>query len=103
MHELSLYRVANQEMKDLKGLTYLIGCEATRFTKKGFCLITGLYCDKPYGLELEPSNVKLLIKYSPEKSHFVGKSSKGRKGKVKSKTAPEKVSKNIWVTYVELE
>ncbi|RXH88615.1 hypothetical protein DVH24_000214 [Malus domestica] len=69
VHELSICRVANQGVKDLVGLKYLIGCEVTRFTKD-FCLIIGLRCDEPYDLEVEPSNVRLLTKYFPQKFGF---------------------------------
>ncbi|CAN6583639.1 unnamed protein product [Malus baccata var. baccata] len=71
VHELSLHRVSNQGVKDLEGLTYLIGCEVTWFTKD-FCLITGLHCDEPYDMEVEPSNIRLLTKYFPHRFGFVG-------------------------------
>ncbi|CAN6711529.1 unnamed protein product [Malus baccata var. baccata] len=45
---------------DLEGLKYLIGCEVPEFTKNDFCLITGLHCDEPYDLEVEPFNIRLL-------------------------------------------
>ncbi|RXI01240.1 hypothetical protein DVH24_001474 [Malus domestica] len=94
LHELSICKVANQGVKDLEGLTYLIGCEVTRFTKKDFCLITGLRCDEPYDLK---------------KFGFVGENSKGKgkgkvvKGKGKVKTAPKKAMKKVSMTCVELE
>lgn len=53
VHELSLQRVVNEEVKDLEELTYLIECEFTRFTKD-FCLITELRCDKPYDVKVKP-------------------------------------------------
>ncbi|RXI09420.1 hypothetical protein DVH24_034037 [Malus domestica] len=82
VHILLIHRVANQGMKDLEGLTYLIGCEVPEFTKNDFCLITGLHCDKPYDLEVEPFNIRLLTKYFPQKLDFVGENSKGKgKGK----------------------
>ncbi|RXI00299.1 hypothetical protein DVH24_037847 [Malus domestica] len=53
VHEL-FHRVANQGVKDLEGLTYLIGCELTQFAKQDFYLITRLRCDEPHDIELEP-------------------------------------------------
>ncbi|RXH83483.1 hypothetical protein DVH24_005736 [Malus domestica] len=107
VHELSIRRVANQGVKDLEGLIHLIGCEVTLFTKKDLCLITGLYDDEPYDLEVEPSNIRLLTKYFPQKFGFVGKSSKGKgkvvKGKGKVKTASKKAAKKVLVTCAELE
>ncbi|KAB2597298.1 hypothetical protein D8674_000218 [Pyrus ussuriensis x Pyrus communis] len=78
VHILSFRRVANQRVKDLEGLTYLIGCEVTGFMKKDFCFIMGLRCDEPYDLEVEPSNIRLLTKYFSQKFGFVGESSKGK-------------------------
>ncbi|TQE02272.1 hypothetical protein C1H46_012143 [Malus baccata] len=69
VHQLSIRRVANQGVKDLEELTYLIGYGVTRFTKD-FCLIMGLDCDEPYDLE---------------KFGFVGESSKGNGKVVKGK------------------
>ncbi|CAN6721281.1 unnamed protein product [Malus baccata var. baccata] len=84
-----------------------------RFTKKDFCLIKGLCCDEPYDAEVEPSNIRLLIKYFPQKFGFVGESSKGKgrdkgKGKVvkrkgRMKTGPKKATKKVSVTCAELE
>ncbi|CAN6573159.1 unnamed protein product [Malus baccata var. baccata] len=59
VHELSLRRVANQGVKYLEGLTYLIGCEVTQFTKKDFCLITRLRYEEPYYIDVEPSNIRI--------------------------------------------
>ncbi|KAB2635734.1 hypothetical protein D8674_026268 [Pyrus ussuriensis x Pyrus communis] len=56
VHELLICRVANQGVKNLEGLTYLIA----------------------YDLKLEPSNIRLLSKYFPWKCGFVGESSKGK-------------------------
>ncbi|RXI06862.1 hypothetical protein DVH24_025998 [Malus domestica] len=69
--------------------------------KNDFCLITGLRCGKPYNIKVEPSNIRLLTKYFPEKIGFVGESSKGKgcKGKGKTQTVPKKGS----VTCAELE
>lgn len=47
MHELSLRRVANQGVKNLEGLTYLIDCEVTKFTKKDFHLIMSFVVTNP--------------------------------------------------------
>ncbi|TQE00558.1 hypothetical protein C1H46_013802 [Malus baccata] len=101
VHELSICREANQEAK------------VTRFMKKDFCLIKGLCCDEPYDIEVEPSNIRLLIKYFPQKFGFVGESSKGKgrdkgKGKVvkrkcRVKTGPKKATKKVSVTCAELE
>ncbi|KAB2626145.1 DDRGK domain-containing protein 1-like [Pyrus ussuriensis x Pyrus communis] len=66
-HELSLCRVANQGVKDQEGLTYLIGCELTQFTKQDYCLITGLRCDEPHDIKVEPQRIRLLRVY------FLGK------------------------------
>ncbi|CAN6678101.1 unnamed protein product [Malus baccata var. baccata] len=84
LHELLLRRVANQGVKDLEGLTYLIGCELTQFTKQNFCLITELRCDEPHDIKVEPQRIRL-----------VGESSKGRKEKRKGK-AFKKVTKKIY-------
>ncbi|CAN6687705.1 unnamed protein product [Malus baccata var. baccata] len=67
------------------------GCELTYLTA----------CDKPYDLEVKPSNIRLLTKYFPQKFGFVGESSKGKgKGKGKGvkckgklKAAPKKATK----------
>ncbi|RXH92150.1 hypothetical protein DVH24_021173 [Malus domestica] len=53
VHELSLRRVVNEEVKDLEELTYLIECEFNRFTKD-FCLIIEIRCDKSYDVEVKP-------------------------------------------------
>ncbi|CAN6707228.1 unnamed protein product [Malus baccata var. baccata] len=92
--------VENQGVNDLKGLTYLIGCEVTRFINKDFCLIMRLHCDESYDLE-----------YFPQKLGFVGESNKGKgkgkgkvvKGKGKVKTTPKKATKKVLVTCVELQ
>ncbi|RXH92052.1 hypothetical protein DVH24_021075 [Malus domestica] len=97
IHELSLHRVSNQGVKDLEGLTYLISCEVMWFTKD-FCLITRLHCDKPYDMEVEPSNIKLLTKYFPHRFGFVGESSKG-----KGSSSQRKVGKRFWSLFTELE
>ncbi|TQD95482.1 hypothetical protein C1H46_018894, partial [Malus baccata] len=60
--------------------------------KKDFCLITELRCDEPYDLEVDPSNIRLLIKYFPQKFGFVGDSCKG---KVKVKTVPKKATNKV--------
>ncbi|CAN6711600.1 unnamed protein product [Malus baccata var. baccata] len=62
LHELSLRRVKNQWVKELEGLSYLIGCEVTQFTKKDFYLINGLGCDEPYKIEVDPFEISLLEK-----------------------------------------
>lgn len=100
VHELSLCRVANQGVEDIKELTYLIGYEVTRFTKD-FCLITWLRCDEFYDLEVEISNIRLLTRYFSKKFHFVGESNKGKdvKGKGKLKTTLKKATKKVLVTY----
>ncbi|RXH95454.1 hypothetical protein DVH24_007954 [Malus domestica] len=94
-HELSIFRVAILEVK------------VTWFIKNNFCLIAGLRCDKPYDLEVEPSNIWLLTKYFPQKFGFVGESIKGKgksvKGKGKVKTAPKKATKKVSVTCAKLE
>lgn len=57
----------------------------TWFTKKDFYLIMGLRCDEPYNIEVEHFDIRLLIKYFPEKFCFLGESNNRRraKGKVK--------------------
>ncbi|RXI09481.1 hypothetical protein DVH24_034098 [Malus domestica] len=60
--ELSLRRVKNQWVKELEGLSYLIGYEVTQFTKKDFCLINRLGCDEPYKIEVDPFEISLLEK-----------------------------------------
>ncbi|RXH71408.1 hypothetical protein DVH24_018763 [Malus domestica] len=86
-----LHRVATQRVKDLEGITYLLNCEVTWFTK-GFSLITGLRCDGPYDIEVEFSKIGLLNEYFPKKFGFDIESSKGRrdKGKRKAKMDPKK-------------
>ncbi|RXI09141.1 hypothetical protein DVH24_023302 [Malus domestica] len=82
IHELSLCRVANQEVTNLEGLTYLI------FIKRGLL---------PYDIKVEPQRIRLLREYFPRKLGLVGESSKGmkEKGKGKAKAVPRKVTKNI--------
>lgn len=89
--------MASQVVKDLEGITYLLSYEVTWFTK-GFCLIIGLRCDKPYDIEVELSKIRLLNEYVPKKFGFDIESRKGRrdKGKGKAKMDPKKVSKKIW-------
>ncbi|RXH71039.1 hypothetical protein DVH24_015661 [Malus domestica] len=96
LHELLLHRVENQGVKDLEGLTYLIGCELTQFTKQNFCLITKLRCDEPHDIKVEPQRIRLLRVYFLGKLGLVGESSKGRKEKRKGK-ASKKVTKKIYL------
>ncbi|KAI5351314.1 hypothetical protein L3X38_004205 [Prunus dulcis] len=42
VHGVVLRRVAGQGVKDLDGLSFLIGCDVAQFTRLDFCLITGL-------------------------------------------------------------
>ncbi|CAL2228567.1 unnamed protein product [Prunus armeniaca] len=42
VHGVVLRRVAGQGVKDLDGLSFLIGCDVAHFTRQDFCLITGL-------------------------------------------------------------
>ncbi|BBG94754.1 hypothetical protein Prudu_003113, partial [Prunus dulcis] len=42
VHGVVLRRVAGQGVKDLDGLSFLIGCDVAQFTRQDFCLITGL-------------------------------------------------------------
>ncbi|RXH75941.1 hypothetical protein DVH24_042728 [Malus domestica] len=76
--ELSLCRVANQEVKDLEGMTYLIGCELTGSQRRTSTSLLG------------------YDEYFPEKLGLVGESSKGKKkkrGKVKPRPSPRKSGK----------
>ncbi|RXH91926.1 hypothetical protein DVH24_020949 [Malus domestica] len=87
--------------------------EVTRFTKNDFCLIKGLRCDEPYDLEVKPSNIRLLIKYFPQKFGFVGESRQGKgrdkgKGKVvkrkgRVKTAFKKAIKKLETVFKQCE
>lgn len=69
------------------------------------CLIIGLRCDKPYDIEVDPSNISIMSKYFSKKFGFVGGSSKGkgRNGKGKKNSIPKKGSKKVLVTCAELE
>ncbi|KAI5342070.1 hypothetical protein L3X38_009945 [Prunus dulcis] len=42
VHGAVLRRVAGQGVKDLDGLSFLLGCDVAQFTRQDFCLITGL-------------------------------------------------------------
>ncbi|KAI5354936.1 hypothetical protein L3X38_007831 [Prunus dulcis] len=42
VHGVVLHRVAGQGVKDLDGLSFLLGCDVAQFTRQDFCLITGL-------------------------------------------------------------
>ncbi|CAL8991837.1 unnamed protein product [Prunus brigantina] len=42
VHGVMLCRVAGQGVKDLDGLSFLIGCDVAQFTRQDFCLISGL-------------------------------------------------------------
>ncbi|CAL2255334.1 unnamed protein product [Prunus armeniaca] len=42
VHGVVLRRVAGQGVKDLDGLSFLIGCDVAQFTRQDFCLISGL-------------------------------------------------------------
>ncbi|BBG96889.1 BURP domain-containing protein, partial [Prunus dulcis] len=42
VHGVVLRRVAGQGVKDLDGLSFLLGCDVAQFTRQDFCLITGL-------------------------------------------------------------
>lgn len=53
-----LARVANQERKDLGGLSYLIGCEVTCFIKKDFCFINRHRCDELYYIKVDPYEIR---------------------------------------------
>ncbi|RXH78878.1 hypothetical protein DVH24_006948 [Malus domestica] len=81
----------------------ITGCKVTWFTKKDFCLITGLCYYESYDLEVEPFNIRPLTKYFPQKFGFIEDSSKGMKGKGKVKTTPKKATKKVTVTCAELE
>ncbi|CAL2270125.1 unnamed protein product [Prunus armeniaca] len=43
VHGVVLHRVAGQGVKDLDGLSFLIGCDVAQFTRQDFYLITGLH------------------------------------------------------------
>ncbi|KAI5344018.1 hypothetical protein L3X38_011895 [Prunus dulcis] len=43
VHGAVLRRVAGQGVKDLDGLSFLLGCDVAQFTRQDFCLITGLH------------------------------------------------------------
>ncbi|RXH88101.1 hypothetical protein DVH24_042172 [Malus domestica] len=99
VHELLIRRVENSHLVHKEELRRKqpIGCELTYLRA----------CDKPYDLEVKPSNIRLLTKYFPQKFGFVGESSKGKgkgvKCKGKLKAAPKKATKKVLVTCVELE
>ncbi|CAL9000924.1 unnamed protein product [Prunus brigantina] len=67
VHGVVLRRVAGQGVKDLDGLSFLIGCDVAQFTRQDFCLITGLrFGEVPEVSSGENDIYKLALVYFAE-------------------------------------
>ncbi|CAL9001325.1 unnamed protein product, partial [Prunus brigantina] len=69
VHGVVLRRVAGQGVKDLDGLSFLIGCDVAQFTRQDFCLITGLRFGEVPEVsngEMEDDIYKLALVYFAE-------------------------------------
>jgi len=72
VHGVVLRRVARQGVKDLDGLSFLIGCDVAQFTRQDFCLITGLrFGELPEVFSGESDEIRLLKRYFREKELHV--------------------------------
>ena len=64
VHGAVLRRVAGQGVKDLDGLSFLIGCDVAQFTRQDFCLITGLrFGEVPEVSSGESDGIRLRERY----------------------------------------
>ncbi|CAL2247232.1 unnamed protein product [Prunus armeniaca] len=64
VHGVGLRRVAGQGVKDLDGLSFLIGCDVAQFTRHDFCLISGLrFGEVPEVSSGESDEIRLQKRY----------------------------------------
>ncbi|VVA41523.1 PREDICTED: LOC109947069 isoform, partial [Prunus dulcis] len=64
VHGAVLRRVAGQGVKDLDGLSFLLGCGVAQFTRQDFCLITGLrFGEVPEVSNGESDGIRLRERY----------------------------------------
>ncbi|CAL2248030.1 unnamed protein product [Prunus armeniaca] len=64
VHGVLLHRVAGQGVKDLDGLSFLIGCDVAQFTRQDFCLITRLcFGEVPKVSNGESDEIRLQKRY----------------------------------------
>ncbi|KAI5353733.1 hypothetical protein L3X38_006627 [Prunus dulcis] len=64
VHGAVLRRVAGQGVKDLDGLSFLLGCDVAQFTRQDFCLITGLrFGEVPEVSSGESDGIRLRERY----------------------------------------
>ncbi|KAI5338386.1 hypothetical protein L3X38_017657 [Prunus dulcis] len=64
VHGAVLHRVAGQGVKDLDGLSFLLGCDVAQFTRQDFYLITGLrFGEVPEVSSGESDGIRLRERY----------------------------------------